>query len=264
MELEHVPGRLPRREYAGQLRLVPEDEHRDVMSANVIDQVTPIYRLRGASSGRREVSSAARSFFTMSSQTQDRGILSKHVKPADEPLTPQAPSPAAPPSECDVLRRKQSLGSYPKAFVQAARFEPSTPGVASIPDPAGTAPFTFPDHHNVPRIGTRPAFRTRGRVSSRGTEGTSRQILALRDECAFEHRFCPEPIFFIRSNGTAVVLPQLICKGGDFAFSWADGCGGFHRFTYRAPFTHHHCCGAWHGSPPSEALWWHDSAPAQG
>ena len=58
-----------------------------------------------------------------------------------------------------------------------------------------------------------------GAIIVAGDRGTSRQILALPDECVLEHRLCPEPIFFIRSKGTAIVLPQLICKGGDFAFS---------------------------------------------
>jgi hypothetical protein len=31
-----------------------------------------------------------------------------------------------------------------------------------------------------------------------------RQVFALRDECVFEHRFCPEPVFLMRSTGATV------------------------------------------------------------
>ena len=116
-------------------------------------------------------------------------------------------------------------------------------------------PFTFPDHPASLPSELGQYFELGASITA-GDRRTSTQIVALRDECVFEHRFCPEPIFFIRSNGTPVVLPQLICKVGDFAFSWADGCGGFHGFTYRAPFSHHHCCVACpHKYLPQDSTW---------
>ena len=77
-------------------------------------------------------------------------------------------------------------------------------GVASglIPDPAGVAPFHFP-------------YLPMSLPSDLGHHfGLAASIAAG----VFERRFCPEPVLLIRSNGTAVVQPQLIRSCGDFAF----------------------------------------------
>ena len=57
-----------------------------------------------------------------------------------------ATNPADPPPEREVLRRKRTLGSHPPG--RACRLLDSKLQRLEwlIPDPAGAAPFTFPDH----------------------------------------------------------------------------------------------------------------------
>jgi len=73
-------------------------------------------------------------------------------------------------------------------------------GAAQVPESAGDAPFTFPYFPmSLPsEIGRHFGL---GASIAAGDRWTSRQIFALRDECVLEHRFCPEPVFLIRSNG---------------------------------------------------------------
>lgn len=107
----------------------------------------------------------------------------------------------------------------------------------AIPDPAGAAPFHFP---YLPMSAHLPLQRShypglRASVET-GDWQTSRQIVALRDQCVSEHRFCPKPVFSIRSSQAAVGLPQSIRNCGDFAFSRAGGFRGSQRYTHVAPF----------------------------
>src|ERR1035441_10283804 len=111
-----------------------------------------------------------------------------------------------------------------------------------IPDPAGAAPFAFP---YLPMSMYLPSERNQhfglGARIAPGDWWTIPQTFALRGKCVFEHRFCPVPVFLIRSSGTAVVEPQSIGDCGDFAFRWANGCGDCHGFTYGAPFRYFLC-----------------------
>src|ERR1017187_2252302 len=78
----------------------------------------------------------------------------------------------------------------------------SNAGVTYIPDPAGADPFTFPYlPMSLPwELGQHFGL---GASIAATDRCTSEQIFALHDECVFEHRFRPEPVFLIRSNGTA-------------------------------------------------------------
>src|ERR1035441_2917019 len=104
-----------------------------------------------------------------------------------------------------------------------------------IPDPAGAAPLPFPYLPMALPSELDQHFGI-GASNVAGDRWTPRQMFAPRGECVSEHRFRPQPVFLIRSDGAAVVQPQLICNYGNFTCSWADRGGGFHGYTYRAAF----------------------------
>jgi D-arabinose 1-dehydrogenase-like Zn-dependent alcohol dehydrogenase len=78
---------------------------------------------------------------------------------------------------------------------------------ARIADPAGAAPFTFPDlpMSVQPELGQ---DLIPGASTPAGDRWRWRLTFGLRGECGSEHRFCPEPVFPIRSIGTSVDQPQ--------------------------------------------------------